>query len=141
MVWVYFQLISKPTRITSQSETVIDNIFTNIIDGKVVSGILITDVSDHLPVFAVHENYCYNVKETTTKKLARNRSKKALEALKEDLKNQNWDEIYVNDVSEAYDLFMKTFSVLYNKNCKLINSAKGDAIDKPWMTKGLRNAF
>lgn len=80
-----------------------------------MSGILTTDVSDHLPVFAVHENYCYNVKETTTKKLARNRSKKALEALKEYL-NQNWDEIYVNDVNEAYGLFMKTFSVLYNKN-------------------------
>ena len=52
---------------SSQSETVINNIFTNVTDGKVVSGILITDVSDHLPVFTMHKNYCYNVEETTTK--------------------------------------------------------------------------
>lgn len=84
-------MISKPTRITSQSQTVIDNIFTNVTNGKAVSGILLTDVSDHLPVFAVQQNCCYNVKETTTKRLTRNRSKNALEALKEDLINENWD--------------------------------------------------
>lgn len=51
-----FPIISKPKRITSKSATVLDNIFTKAVDGKIVSGILITDVSDHLPVFTVYKN-------------------------------------------------------------------------------------
>ena len=46
-------LISKPTRITSSTATLIDNIFTNNLELKMNSGILYTDWSDHLPVFQV----------------------------------------------------------------------------------------
>ncbi len=81
-----FPMIYKPTRITSKSATVIDNIFTNAVEGKVVSGILITDISDHLPVFTLYKNYQCNPTEIISVKLIRNRSKKTLEALKEDLK-------------------------------------------------------
>ena len=48
-----YPLISKPTRIPSTSATLIDNIFTNEIKYDVNSGVLISDFSDHLPVFAV----------------------------------------------------------------------------------------
>ena len=42
--------IYKPTRITEHSATCIDNILTNNINvSNVVSNILITDISDHLP--------------------------------------------------------------------------------------------
>lgn len=33
----------------------IDNIFVNITNGKIKSDLLVTDVSDHLPVYAVLE--------------------------------------------------------------------------------------
>lgn len=36
---------------TKDSATLIDNILVNINDGKINSGLLVTDVSDHLPVF------------------------------------------------------------------------------------------
>ena len=42
--------ITKPTRITSRTATLIDNIFTNS-KSKQTSGIIITDLSDHLPIF------------------------------------------------------------------------------------------
>ena len=42
--------ITKPTRITSTSATLIDNIFTNS-NSFQTSGIIIADVSGHLPVF------------------------------------------------------------------------------------------
>lgn len=48
-------LIVKPSRITKDAATLIDNIFTNVTDVKIVSGLLVTDVSDHLPVFVVLE--------------------------------------------------------------------------------------
>ncbi len=49
-----FPRISSPTRITSHCAILIDNIFTNDIENNTVSGILVSDISDHLPVFAVN---------------------------------------------------------------------------------------
>ncbi len=40
-------------KITSHSAALIDNIFTNVIDTKVTSGLIINDASDHLPLFAI----------------------------------------------------------------------------------------
>ena len=48
-----FPLISKPSRITDVSATLIDNIFTNELTYTITSGLLINDISDHLPVFAI----------------------------------------------------------------------------------------
>lgn len=48
--------ITRPSRITSHSATLIDNIFTNIIQNNTVSGLLIHDISDHLPIFTVYDN-------------------------------------------------------------------------------------
>ena len=42
--------ITKPTRITTRSATLIDNIFTNS-HNQQKAGILLTDISDHLPTF------------------------------------------------------------------------------------------
>ena len=48
-----FALISKPTRITCSTATLIDNIFTNNLEQSMSSGILYTDLSDHLLIFKV----------------------------------------------------------------------------------------
>lgn len=48
-----YPLISKPTRITGSTATLIDNIFTNNLEFNMVSGILYADLSDHLPVFQI----------------------------------------------------------------------------------------
>ena len=46
--------ITKPTRVTSHSETLIDNIFcNNILNAQALSGILYTDISDHYPIFYI----------------------------------------------------------------------------------------
>ena len=41
--------ILRPSRITNNSSTLIDNIFTNAIDCKIFSGNMISQISDHLP--------------------------------------------------------------------------------------------
>ena len=45
-------VITKPTRITNHSATLIDHIYTNTVN-SLVSGILTIDISDHLPVFCM----------------------------------------------------------------------------------------
>ena len=49
----FYALITKPTRITQNSATLIDNILTNSFDRDSVIGILFSDLSDHLPVFTI----------------------------------------------------------------------------------------
>ena len=48
-------VISKFTRIPSSTNSLIDNIFTNCINDDIYSGLLINDLSDHLPIFIVNE--------------------------------------------------------------------------------------
>ena len=46
-----FPLITKPTRITSTSSTLLDHFITNIIQNTLLLGILRSDLSDHFPTF------------------------------------------------------------------------------------------
>ena len=51
----FLPLITRPTRVTATSATLIDNIFTNnLMDiSHPLQGLFITDVSDHFPIFHV----------------------------------------------------------------------------------------
>ena len=52
--------ILQPTRITSPSKTLIDNIFTNITLPDSISGNLTATISDHLPQFLIVSNIFSN---------------------------------------------------------------------------------
>ena len=47
----FMPLILQPTKITSHSTTIIDNIFSDIIDQYIIPGNLTTTISDHLRKF------------------------------------------------------------------------------------------
>ena len=46
-----YPLVDRPTRISNHSFSLIDNIFTNVTNHNVTSGILVSDITDHLPIF------------------------------------------------------------------------------------------
>lgn len=48
--------IKRPTRYGECCATLIDNIFTNILDESNISGIILDDLSDHLPIFCTIQN-------------------------------------------------------------------------------------
>ena len=54
----FIPLITRPTQITTTSATLIDNIFTNDHSELVNSlqGILVTDISDHYPIFYINQS-------------------------------------------------------------------------------------
>ena len=56
----FLPYISQPTRITSHPETLIDNIFTNVILPDLVSGNLTATIFDHLPQFLIVHNIFSN---------------------------------------------------------------------------------
>lgn len=134
--------ITRPSRITSHCATLIDNIFTNDIDNTTVSGLLINDISDHLPVFTVYDsNYTKN-KQNNNLTYRRVRTEESMEALKNDLIAQNWEIVYKEkDTDKAYDEFVRIFKNLYDKHCPIKQSrSKWKYIDSPWISKGLQNA-
>ncbi len=64
--------ITRPSRITSHCATLIDNIFTNVLDNNITSGLLINDITDHLPVFIVYDcNYNKTHQHNVTSKVSK----------------------------------------------------------------------
>ena len=57
----FISLVLHPTRITSHSNTLIDNIFSNVIDPDKISSNLTAIISDHLPQFAIIHNMFGNI--------------------------------------------------------------------------------
>ena len=57
----FMPLILQPTRITSHSNTLIDNIFSNFIDACMISSNLTATISDHLPQFSLIPNMFGNI--------------------------------------------------------------------------------
>lgn len=58
-------IITKPTRIANESHTLIDNIFINK-PNLIQSGILLSDISDHFPIFLIHK-YFFHPGENSSK--------------------------------------------------------------------------
>ena len=56
----FIHFILKPTRITSHSNTLVDNIFPNVIDSDISCNLTAT-ISDHLPQFAIIPNMFGNI--------------------------------------------------------------------------------
>ena len=134
--------ITKPSRVTSYSATLIDNIYTNCMDSSVVSGLLLNDISDHLPVFVVYECDHGNAKDNNIIEYKRVRTVESLNAFRTDLLAQAWEEVYNEcDVDRAYDVFLERFQTLYDQYCPLQQcNRKQRRIETPWITKGLQNA-
>ena len=86
-------LITRPTRITCQSKTLImiDNIFTSDVTSHIQSGLLINDTSDHLPIFQMTDIGIYKNNSVYNKqRIVTNRN--ICEIISE-LKKTEWDEI------------------------------------------------
>lgn len=101
-----------------------------------------TDVSDHLPVFIIYDNFCINTMQDNSLVVIRDKSSKAIENFKED-QRQNWDQVYTNDLNNAYNAFITILINSYDKNCKQIKVRAQTAkksFDNPWMTNRLKNA-
>ena len=136
-----YPLINKPSRIALGSSTLIDNIFTNNLQNNHFSGLLINDISDHLPIFTVQLS-CLERKLYTKYITVRNTDDEAINAFRLALDKENWANIFnTDDVNICYDNFLNKFLQLFNEFCpvKQIKTSQ-NKVYKPWFTNGLKNA-
>ena len=112
----FISLINRPTRITSTTATLIDNIFTNSTNiENSFQGLLVTDVSDHLPIFCVDFEKTDCAKEDFIYR--RNMSQRNKLAFRDDLANLVWNEMYqLSDTQAAFGWFHSKLLLLYNKH-------------------------
>ena len=136
-----YPTISKPTRITSHSATLIDNIFTNNLDRVMVSGILYSDLSDHLPVFQI-TNYQPQIYNTPAKFKTREITQSSIANFQNELHEINWDEIAsFTSPNESYNRFSDILLPIYNKHFPLKTRHTNTNVgSKPWFSTGLHNS-
>jgi len=99
-----YPIITKPSRIPSQSATIIDNIFTNNKEDNIISGLLMNDISDNLPLFVIYDCEHKMMKDENITRQNRVRTEDTLDALRRELLCQDWRAVYeAVDVNSAYD--------------------------------------
>ena len=107
------------------------------------SGLIISDLSDHLPIFVTSgDSIERNVKLIKKTLNIRVMNEESLLKFQDDLSTVVWDSIYSStDVNEAFQRFQDIFVDLYKKQCKENKiTLKDKCNDKPWFHNGLKNA-
>ena len=135
--------ITKATRICHSTSTLIDNIYTKSNPNEnISSGILIVDISDHLPVFVLLG------KLTQTKRIPKVITYRPIDETKIQnmanyLDNYNWSSLDVENVDDANDSFTNTINYAsdrFARNTTLRIPYK-NIIRKHWMTPGPTKIF
>ena len=135
----FLPLITRPTRVTATSATLIDNIFTNnLMDiSNSLQGLFTTDVSDHFPIFHVSRRMQMSDVDMY-KRLFSLKIKEFYHAVS----TTNWDEIdRATDTQQAFDLFHNQLTELHNKHFPKVRVKKKYSNRKPWLSEGLKNSI
>ena len=134
----FMPVITKPTRVTSVTASLIDHIYTNNIIHPGSSGIIINDVADHFGTFHISTNK-RNVKLKNINK-SRCFSEHNIHTFKDILEKTNFEHInQINDANAAYKEFMILYHEAFDKAFPLRNvTYKNKRIKRePWITTGI----
>ena len=136
----FLPLITHPTRFDKTSQTLIDNIFTTLINNETKAGNITTVISDHFCQFAslpILENTTF--KNVRYERNFRNFNKSAFS---DEMKNINWEDFLEANKKNAdlsMNKFLENVNNLIDKHLPIKKLSKQEILqkDKPWMTKGL----
>jgi len=132
------QILTKPSRCTDNSATLIDHIVTNCNAECYKSIIFTTRISDHFPIL----HFLPDKKAKKTQKYIEKKdfSKRKILNFKNVLNNLNWIDVQnAPDVQTGYNFFSDKFLHLYNLHfptVKLKFNKKHHNLE-PWMSSGL----
>ena len=134
----FLPLITKPTRLTDHSSTLIDHIYTNAPIENTTSGIALADISDHLPVFCICNAPTSKNKHIT---YYRDYSNFCKEQYLADISQINWPDLCSTstDLHEITCACMNKVKDIVNKHAHLkkATNSKMKQLNKPWLTQGL----
>jgi len=133
----FLQIITKPTRISSGSATVIDHIITNSTN-HCDSLIICNAISDHFPI--AHALNFLNPPPKRESIPTRNFSNENIARFRNATLNYTWNHVLmINDTQVAYNAFHDNFMDLFNLYFPVTLKKPNPRFNKiePWFTKGL----
>ena len=135
--------VVKPTRVRSTSATLIDIIFVNTPEKVLVSGNIISDISDHFSQFCILTSIVNQTKVESRK--VRDFSKFSPGSFTADISQVDWNEILDRDnanVDRTFSFFYNKFNKILNKHAlfKTFSKRRIKQLSKPWITKGIQTA-
>ena len=133
-------LIDRPTRITPSSATLIDNIFTNVLTHKIKSGVFVTSLTDHFPIFQITKSD--PIKHTNPNLMTKFRlfNHNRVQNFYNHLSLIDWTFVTnIDNCDPAYNAFISKFLQLYNIHFPLKTSRPSSSRSrrvprKPWIT-------
>ena len=138
----YMPLITKPSRITKTSSTLIDNIFVSQgLQGDIESGLLINDSSDHLSCLAQIGNILPGLKEPV-KIENRKLTVETISSIKSDLQKQDWNDLETLKVDDSFNYLHNKLTESLNRHAPVRTKTilKGK-LDEPWIHSGLKKCM
>ena len=134
-----YPTITRPTRVTKTTATLLDNIFLNEeLHSDDASHILLDNISDHFPCSVVLKNIHRNLKEGLE---IESRNLKFLPRLIEELQNIDWSFLNTNDLgeSEKFDRFHDTIVEKIDHFVPITSKhiAYHKIWKEPWVSPGL----
>ena len=152
----FVQIVSRPTRITDHSATLIDHIYTNNLEDTVSCNVLTTDISDHLAIVttinldntssspyrtAVLNNHDHTQLETRQFNEANNQKFREL------ICYENWESVFesTTDANSQFENFSTVYNTHYNTAYPMRNQRQrrpNERVNpKPWILPWLENAI
>ena len=135
----FIPIISKPTRVTNTSATLIDHIYTNNPSTSTNSGIIITDVADHFGTF-YSESDTKRTSKTNKCKKTRFYTANNLLNFKKLLDDADFSHILqINCPNESFNEFTAIYKCAFDKAfpLKSVKINKKYIKREPWVTSGL----
>ena len=149
----FVQIVSRPTRITEHSATLIDHVYTNNIDSALSCNILTLDLSDHL---GIHTRITLGPTTAQSRKIpAQSKNSKVNQRIfneandsvfKRLIYEESWEEALSDnlDAQSSYDKFEDTYMKHYNKAYPLksehVRRTHERKNPKPWILPWLEDA-
>ena len=136
---MFFPLITRPSRITSHTAILIDNILANNFFECFRIGLLFTDISDHLPIFSIHSDNTLVNQCRQDPVFVRDKNLDKIPLFVERLEGIAWSSLYdCENPNIVYNRFLELYTEIYNDCLPLKKvTRKQRHLEKPWLTKAL----
>ncbi|XP_069970021.1 uncharacterized protein [Penaeus vannamei] len=140
---MFYPTITKPTRVSATSATLIDHIWSNNLESYHSSGIIYSNISDHFPVISTFTTIKSIKKSSRITKIKRSINPHTINNLKTALNEVDWESLLKKqNVDEDFDIFINKFTELYNHFCpRKEYSVRIKHASKPYITPAIINSI
>ena len=143
----FFNLVSIPTRVTPNSQTIIDHILTNDSESILTPGVILYKISDHNAISCNIASPRFNNSKTNSSFMFRNTKSINRENFYKDLDSSLAPLVYElthssvtrESLDDSFSKLVQTLSKVIEKHAPLQKASRKQKriMQKPWLTKGL----